>query len=40
MLKEFQGKKPHTTIRLTGQGRAAFKLYKASMQKVLDDLPD
>jgi DNA-binding transcriptional ArsR family regulator len=38
--KEFKGKKPHTTIRLTKQGRSAFKDYKKSMQKVLDDLPD
>ena len=38
--KEFIGKKPHTTISLTTQGRAAFREYKQSMQKVLDDLPD
>ena len=40
MDKEFKGKKPHTTIRLTEQGRAAFREYKKSMQQVLDDLPD
>lgn len=40
MLKEFKGKKPHTKIRLTEQGRAAFREYKKSMQQVLDDLPD
>jgi len=40
MTKEFIGKKPHTTIRLTDQGRAAFREYKKSMQQVLDDLPD
>jgi DNA-binding MarR family transcriptional regulator len=40
MLKEFQGKKPHTIIRLTEQGRAAFREYKKSMAQVLDDLPD
>ena len=40
MLKEFRGKKPHTKIRLTEQGRAAFREYKKSMQQVLDDLPD
>lgn len=40
MLKEFQGKKPHTIIRLTGQGRSAFRDYKKSMSQVLDDLPD
>jgi DNA-binding MarR family transcriptional regulator len=38
--KEFKGKKPHTTIRLTDQGRLAFKQYKKSMQQVLDDLPE
>ena len=40
MLKEFKGKKPHTKIELTEQGRAAFQKYKKSMQQVLDDLPD
>jgi len=38
--KAFKGKKPHTTISLTRQGRAAFREYKKSLQKVLDDLPD
>jgi DNA-binding MarR family transcriptional regulator len=38
--KEFQGKKPHSTICLTTQGRQAFRAYKQSMQQVLDDLPD
>lgn len=38
--KEFRGKKPHTTISLTGQGRAAFREYKKSLQQVLDDLPE
>ena len=37
--KEFRGKKPHTMIRLTDRGRAAFRKYKQSMQQVLDDLP-
>jgi DNA-binding MarR family transcriptional regulator len=40
MSKGYKGKKPHTTIRLTKRGRAAFKKYKSSMQRVLDDLPD
>jgi DNA-binding MarR family transcriptional regulator len=40
LLKGFQGKKPHTIIRLTEQGRAAFREYKKSMAQVLDDLPD
>jgi DNA-binding MarR family transcriptional regulator len=38
--KGFEGKKPHTMIRLTERGRAAFRAYKESMQQVLDDLPD
>ena len=38
--KEFKGKKPHTTIKLTKQGRSAFREYKKSLQQVLDDLPD
>jgi DNA-binding MarR family transcriptional regulator len=38
--KEFRGKKPHTIINLTQEGRAAFRNYKKSMQQVLDDLPD
>ncbi len=38
--KEFRGKKPHTMIRLTAEGRNAFRKYKQSMQQILDDLPD
>lgn len=38
--KGFQGKKPHTMIRLTDHGRVAFREYKQCMQQVLDDLPD
>ncbi|HEY44614.1 MAG TPA: transcriptional regulator [Anaerolineae bacterium] len=38
--KGFKGKKPHTMIRLTDQGRDAFRGYKQSMQQVLDDLPE
>jgi DNA-binding MarR family transcriptional regulator len=37
--KEFKGKKPHTMIRLTDKGRAAFREYKENLQKVLFDLP-
>jgi DNA-binding MarR family transcriptional regulator len=40
MEKQFRGKKPHTIIHLTKEGRAAFRAYKKSMQQVLDDLPD
>jgi DNA-binding MarR family transcriptional regulator len=38
--KRFKGKKPHTTIRLTDRGRAAFREYKQSMQRILGDLPE
>ena len=38
--KTFNGKKPQSILRMTEQGRAAFKAYKKSMQQVLDDLPD
>jgi DNA-binding MarR family transcriptional regulator len=40
ITKTFKGKKPHSTVSLTEEGRAAFKQYKESMQQVLDDLPD
>jgi DNA-binding MarR family transcriptional regulator len=38
--KEFRGKKPHTMVRLTEVGRAAFRAYKQRMEQILDDLPD
>ena len=38
--KTFKNKKPHTMIRLTDQGRAAFRAYKAGLQEVLGNLPD
>jgi DNA-binding transcriptional ArsR family regulator len=38
--KEFKGKKPHTMLHLTGEGRKAFREYRRSMKQVLDDLPD
>lgn len=37
--KEFLGKKPHTVVRLTEQGRNAFEAYRGNMKKVLDNLP-
>lgn len=40
IVKTYKGKKPYTLIRLTEQGREAFREYKKSMKKVLDDLPD
>jgi DNA-binding MarR family transcriptional regulator len=38
--KEILGKKPHSMVHLTEDGRQAFRNYKQSMQQVLDDLPD
>jgi DNA-binding MarR family transcriptional regulator len=38
--KTFKGKKPQTTLRMTTQGRAAFRAYKKSLKQVLDDLPE
>jgi DNA-binding transcriptional ArsR family regulator len=38
--KEFVGRKPHTMLHLTDEGRAAFQAYRQSMKQVLDDLPD
>jgi len=38
--KEFIDKKPHTTIKLTAQGREAFKEYKKNMKQVFEDLPE
>ena len=40
MEKGFRGKKPYTMVRLTKDGRAAFKSYKDQMQGVLGELPD
>ena len=37
--KTFVNKRPYSVIKLTKQGRAAFKAYKSKMKDVLDDLP-
>lgn len=36
--KEFVGKKPHTMLRLTNEGRKAFKEYVQSMKQVFNGL--
>jgi DNA-binding MarR family transcriptional regulator len=36
--KDFVGKKPHTMLHLTNQGRAAFKEYSKKMKQLFDDL--
>ncbi len=38
--KEFKGKKPHTMLHLTPEGRAAFREYRERMKQVLDGIPD
>ena len=38
--KAFKGRRPNTMLRLTAQGREAFKTYRRRMKQVLDDLPD
>lgn len=38
--KEIRGKKPHSTILLTKEGRKAFKEYKKRLKEVFDDLPE
>jgi DNA-binding MarR family transcriptional regulator len=40
MEKGFRGKKPFTMVRLTPQGRTAFKDYKEQMEGVLGGLPE
>ena len=36
--KEFLGKKPHTVVSLTKQGRTAFETYRKNMREVLDGM--
>ncbi len=38
--KEFRGKKPHSSISLTTDGRAAFRAYRQNMLQLLDELPE
>jgi DNA-binding MarR family transcriptional regulator len=38
--KKFKGKRPNTMLRLTDEGRAAFRDYRHSLKQVLDNLPD
>ena len=40
VVKEFLEKIPHTMLKLTKEGRKAFKEYRQSMKQVLDDLPE
>jgi DNA-binding MarR family transcriptional regulator len=38
--KEFRKKKPYSMLRLTEEGRAAYRAYKDSLKEILDTLPD
>ena len=38
--KQFLGKKPHTMIRLTTQGRRAFREYRQTMQQALSSMQE
>ena len=38
--KEFVEDRPQTWVRLTAEGRKAFRDYRAQMKGVLDDLPE
>ncbi len=40
LVKEFQGKKPHTMVQITASGKTAFRNYKKAMKQVLDELPE
>ena len=39
VVKSFKDKRPHTMIRLTTAGRAAFTTYRERMERALRDLP-
>ena len=39
VVKDFVMRKPHTMLRLTKKGRAAFREYSRSMKQVFNDLP-
>jgi DNA-binding MarR family transcriptional regulator len=38
--KGYRGRKPHTMVSLTDEGRSAFRRYWAAMHRALGDLPD
>jgi len=38
--KSFKGRRPNTNLRLTTDGRSAFRDYRQKMKQMLDDLPD
>jgi DNA-binding MarR family transcriptional regulator len=38
--KTFKGKRPNTNLRLTPEGRQAFRQYTQKMKQVFSDLPE
>jgi DNA-binding MarR family transcriptional regulator len=38
--KGYRGRKPHTMVSLTGEGRAAFRRYRAAIREALAGLED
>jgi len=38
IIKEFVGKKPHTMLKLTEQGRQAFEEYRKKMKQFFNDM--
>jgi DNA-binding transcriptional ArsR family regulator len=38
--KKFQGRRPHTTLKITKKGRDAFSSYKKKIIKVFEDNPE
>lgn len=40
IVKEFEGKRPRTLLRLTASGREAFSTHVASLRQWIDGVPD
>ncbi len=40
VVKTFKGKRPHTMLSLTDDGRKAFRTYREQMLELLSDLPE
>lgn len=38
--KGFDGKKPHTILRLTAEGRLSLEIYRKNMKHILEQLPE
>ena len=38
--KSFKGKRPNTMLLLTHSGREAFRIYRQTMQKMFNELPE